>query len=509
MSLNEALSAWRELLGGEHVITDDTSRAEVETATFHTSQRVPAIIRPGSREELQGCMRIATRFKTPVYPVSAGKNWGYGSRVPAADGCVAVALDRLNRILDFDEKLAYITVEPGVTFAQANRFLREQHSDLMLSSPGSTPDASIIGNVVERGIGSGLNGNRVEQVCGLEVVLPGGDCVETGFARFDNAVASKVFAHGVGPSLDGLFIQSNLGIVTKLTLWLTPLPKFYQYFSFAINSQAQFVELVDALQAIKRENLVETGFGLYNAYKILTYLRRFPSERSQEDGLNLGELSAQYLAPLQGHIWFGEAALTAPADEIGIIKRRLLKERLAGKVEELIFKEPGAENPLVGTSVQGSLASVYWRKKEPLPAAMNPDSDGCGLIWLCPVAQFRGDSLARCVSLIEDTMSAFRFEPVIGVQCHSLRAAHVIASIVYDRERPGHDAKAADCHDTLMQRLTREGFIPYRLAVMAMDALPAPVDDNDYFLNSLKETLDPSNILAPGRYHFQRGRLED
>jgi hypothetical protein len=44
------------------------------------------------------------------YPISRGKNWGYGSRVPARDGCVLLDLGRMNRIVGFSEKLAYVTV---------------------------------------------------------------------------------------------------------------------------------------------------------------------------------------------------------------------------------------------------------------------------------------------------------------------------------------------------------------------------------------------------------------
>ena len=77
----EALDQWTSLLGAEHVIADHTSRKAAETATFATTQKVPAILRPGSRDEVQECMRIANRFRIPVYPISSGKNWGYGSRV--------------------------------------------------------------------------------------------------------------------------------------------------------------------------------------------------------------------------------------------------------------------------------------------------------------------------------------------------------------------------------------------------------------------------------------------
>src|SRR5262245_19753525 len=126
--LNLALRHWQDLLGDEHVIIERSALRSAETGTFASRHRIPAILRPGTREEVQECMRIANRFRTPVYPISSGKNWGYGSRVPASDGCVLLELGRLNRILDFNEALGYATVEPGVTQGQLYDFLRERKS---------------------------------------------------------------------------------------------------------------------------------------------------------------------------------------------------------------------------------------------------------------------------------------------------------------------------------------------------------------------------------------------
>ncbi len=56
----------------------------------------------------------------------------------------------MDRILDFDEDLAYVTIEPGVTFGRLYAFLREKGSSLMTGTPGTTPEASVIGNTLER-----------------------------------------------------------------------------------------------------------------------------------------------------------------------------------------------------------------------------------------------------------------------------------------------------------------------------------------------------------------------
>src|SRR5579864_5758225 len=98
-SADHAIDQWAAMLGADYVIVDEKCRTAAQTATFSTTQTVSAIIRPATRDELQECVRIANRFRVPVYPVSSGKNWGYGSRVPPGDANVLIDLSRMNRIL--------------------------------------------------------------------------------------------------------------------------------------------------------------------------------------------------------------------------------------------------------------------------------------------------------------------------------------------------------------------------------------------------------------------------
>lgn len=497
--LSEALAAWQALLGQAYVCADAPACAEAATATFHTTQRVPAIVRPGTRAELQECLRIASRTATPVYPVSAGKNWGYGSRVPPHDGCVLLALDRLNRILDFDEQLAYVTVEPGVTFAQVQQFLHERGADLVLAVPGSTPHASLIGNALERGISAGLGGDRVRQMCDLAVVLADGSCIQTGPGRFGAGAAARVWPHGLGPALDGLFVQSNLGVVVQATFWLAPRPAYAQYVTFAIDTPARLAPLLDQLQRIKRERLIETSIGLYNDYKVLSYARHFPAGQPQTHALSMASMPEDYRQIVRGGLWFGEAAITAPNDEVGMMQRRLLRQRLEAYTDRLTFHPPNAANPLLGDAAP-DLASAYWRKPATPAGELHPDRDRCGVIWCSPVVPAGGASIVAATQLLETTLREFQFEPMLGLHLLSMRAAHAVAAIIYDRDQAGHDAQALECYQALLSRLGAAGLLPYRLATPAMPAGLAPHDEAAGALQRIKAALDPAGILAPGRY---------
>src|SRR6218665_1439349 len=93
-----ARHAWIAIVGADHVIDNERTIATAATATFHTTARVPLIVRPSTRAEVQACVRVAGAHGIPLYPVSSGLNWGYGSRVPASDRNVILDLGRMTRI---------------------------------------------------------------------------------------------------------------------------------------------------------------------------------------------------------------------------------------------------------------------------------------------------------------------------------------------------------------------------------------------------------------------------
>src|SRR5690606_11595620 len=188
-------------IGADHVLTDPAELERAATATFRTTARPAAILRPANRAEVRRIVQSARQLGVALHPVSRGKNWGFGSRVPPRDGLVLVELARLDKIVAFDEEIAYVTLEPGVSFRQLYQFLRERRSRLFVASTGATPDASVVGNALERGDGSGPYGDRIHPVCGFEAVLGTGEVVHTGFARFDHTPLGPLHRFGVGPAL--------------------------------------------------------------------------------------------------------------------------------------------------------------------------------------------------------------------------------------------------------------------------------------------------------------------
>ena len=100
-------------------------------------QRVAsAAVAPTQVEQVQQIVRIANRYKIPLYAVSTGRNLGYGGSAPNLSGSVIVDLKRMNRIIEVNTREGYMIVEPGVSFIELQRYFEEHQIDFVPSAPG-------------------------------------------------------------------------------------------------------------------------------------------------------------------------------------------------------------------------------------------------------------------------------------------------------------------------------------------------------------------------------------
>ena len=491
-SLLHAIEDWSRIVGEQHVSTLNSELQSASTATFATTQQVLAIVRPVSRDEVQACLRAANEHRTPIYATSRGKNWGLGSQVPPGGDRVLMDLSRMTRVTAFDEELGYITVEPGVTFQQVHDYLKERHSNLYLTVTGGPPDGSLIGNSLERGDGTGPYGERPNHVCELEVVLPTGQCVHTGFGRFGNASASPVTRWGVGPLLNGLFTQSNLGVVTRMTMWLAPRPPFAQAWWFAIRDTGQFEPLLVAARELMQYGLIRP-----HCFRLMNW-------RKYESIVGAHEASQLNIPGTQAG-WFGCGELHSMNLQMAKAERQTLWERLQPHVDRFEFIDSPGMTPdqWLGVPTSRNLRCMYADKSTAAPSFADPGRDRCGVLWLCPVLPFKAASLREAIGVFERRAAEHGIDPQIGLSCPSGRSMHLFLSIIYDRNLDGADERAMACYDETLAELAGLGHLPYRLGIQSMKTLPTPDDDHGFIMKLLKQSLDPANVVAPGRYDFR------
>lgn len=157
---------------------------------------------------------------------------GYGGAAPRVRGSVTLDLGRrMSAILDINAEDYTCLVEPGVSFYALHQALRDRKLDQHMWV--DTPDlggGSIIGNTVDRGVGYSPYGDHWACHSGLEVVLPTGEVVRTGMGAMEGSNTWQTFPYGYGPYSDGIFSQSNFGIVTKMGMTLMPNPGGHEGF---------------------------------------------------------------------------------------------------------------------------------------------------------------------------------------------------------------------------------------------------------------------------------------
>ena len=514
-----------KIVGKRNVVTDIKALKAMETTTFATKQKIRGVIYPLNRLQIQKCVEIANKLKIKIYTISTGKNIGLGGEVPVVSNCYVLHLSKMTKIIDFDEDLGYITVESGVTQKQVADFLIKQNSNNILSPTGSLGESSIIGNTLERGDTRGPVPQRVEMVSRLGVVIPTGEYLETGFGRFSNAKTANLSKYGVGPDITGLFIQSNLGIVTQATIWLSKKHKYKETILFTVETERQLEETIDTILHLKLQGLIP-HVDIFNDYKIFTAAQQYPFDSCK----NIKELQLytyrwrkkRMLGKWNGFITIGSAnkkstkilsndikTLLKPSVEniisTGEIKFKIIKyfryiiENLLRKDIKLLTLIP--ESPLFnGYPSSDAFKGIYWKKKAPVPKNCNPNADKCGFHWIALAIPLKGAGIAHCTNLAQKILIKHGFEPNISLLCISERLVTMNISIIYDRENLQEEANASKCHDKILQDFTKKGYYPNRLGIQSMALLPKSDNDYDIFVQRLKKLLDPNNIMSPGKY---------
>jgi len=214
----EDLAFLRSVCGEARV----TPRGEVGEDYCHdelggTFARPDARVQAMSTDEVSRIMRYASERAIPVTVRGSGTGL-VGGAVPLKGG-ILLDLSGMKRFVELDETNMTLTLEPGVLLMEVAKYV-EERGFFYPPDPGEKT-ATIGGNVSTNagGMRAVKYGVTRDYVRALEVVLPSGDVVELG---------GKVVKNSSGYSLKDLVVGSEgtLGVVTRITLRLLPLPRF-------------------------------------------------------------------------------------------------------------------------------------------------------------------------------------------------------------------------------------------------------------------------------------------
>ncbi|MEO8439736.1 MAG: FAD-linked oxidase C-terminal domain-containing protein [Spartobacteria bacterium] len=231
----------RALLGDEVVAADEPTLSAHSGDKWFAHHAPEVVVFAQTTEQVSCLLRLASKNQVPV--TARGAGFGYvGGCVPMRGG-IALSFAHMNRIreISFDDAVAI--VEPGVITGELQAAARAQKL-FYPPDPASLHDCTIGGNVATNAGGPRClkYGVTRHYIVGLEVVLADGQVLRTG---------GRVHKNKTGFDLIGLFVGSEglLGVVTEITVRLLPLPPARATLSASFGTMSEAAATVQAIFA--------------------------------------------------------------------------------------------------------------------------------------------------------------------------------------------------------------------------------------------------------------------
>ena len=492
-----------ERLGPDAIASDYETCCAYGRHTLPDADHIPdAVLYPHSTPAVQTIVQLANTHRVPLFPIGMGRNLGLGSRAPMRTGQVVIDLGRrMNRIVEINTDLGFCVVEPGVTFEALYAELEKQGGQLMMSPTAGPPDGSLLGNAIDKGGGSGPAGNHFDNICGMEVVLGNGGVIRTGDGGLDAVEHPNwhVTRYSFGPALDGLFTQSNYGIVTRAGIWLQRKPAKIRLFFCVFPDDNDLGEIVDLIRPLKASGAVPTMIRATNDLYLLSSQERHPRAGTRPcKPLDVGERKRLQEAYKSGS-WTVSGALFG--EDEATLARQMERVRkhfeASGKAVYIADEEArqmphlqAAVNSNSGRPAAGELGMLKWRPGE-------------GAIWLTPGAPMIGAVVNGLQQQCRAIASGNGLDYMASFVCGP-RFARGVHAIIFDRTDPAESARADACYRAMAEAFRDRGIFVGRAPTAYQSYHHAQrTPDIVAACAAIKKALDPNGIIAPGRYGIE------
>ncbi len=456
MNNEKILSELQNIVGKAYVSNDPAELFMYSRDPGASKPRdVDFVAMPRTTKEVQAIVKLANKFKIPVTPMGGGLTLS-GLVIPVKGGIV-IDMKRMDTIVEINKLSRYALIEPGVSTGQLQAFLEENYPELQVSVPDAPPSVTVAGNALINGSGflSHQYGDHGSMLNGLEVVLPNGEICKVGSC----ALSDYWFTRGPIPDFIGLFTSSfgMMGIITKLSIKLYPKPKM--------------------------RDLV---FGLFKKSEIIPeLLYNITFTELAEDILLGAQGKPDWMA---GYIFIIVYITGGSQEELDKKEKRLKK----------IYRKNGARYMKPPPRIR----DIFLEK--PQFAAKAADfRKGGGFEYVgsffplekVPEAMDRGMEISNKYGIIP-TLGARIFGPTHTVM--------VFFSYSFNRADPDDIQNAKNAlRDTNIMTLELGG-IPWKGELRAQQMILEKMNPNyKYLLKTIKEQLDPNNIMNPGNWEVK------
>jgi D-lactate dehydrogenase (cytochrome) len=439
---------------GDRISTSDSVREHHSHGeSWHEPGLPDAVVFPTSTDEVAEIVRACASRRVPIVPFGMGSS--LEAHVNAVRGGVSLDLTRMTRVVRLSAEDLDVTVEAGITHRKLNDTLKNTGLWFPVD-PGA--DATIGGMTATRASGTTAvrYGTMRENVLALTVVLADGRVIQTG---------GRARKSSSGYDLTRLFVGSEgtLGVITEITLRLYGRPEAvsaavcpFETMEGAANTVIATIQL--GIPVARIEIIDEAQLDAVNRYSRTDY-------------------------PLSPTLFFEFHGTSEPA----VAEHARLVEEIASEHGAKGFK--WASTLEERTTLWQARHNALYATIASRPGAKAWTSDVC-----VPISR-----LVECIQETQADLEAAEIvAPLVG---HAGDGNfHLIFMVNPDDAAELESVKAAN--ERLVERALRLGGTcsgEHGVGIGKLKYLRKEHGDSLDVMRSIKETLDPDNIMNPGK----------
>ena len=412
-----------------------------------------AVVFPETNEEVSKILRLCNMHKIPVVPFGTGTS--LEGNVVGNEKGITISLEKMNKILSVNVEDFDCRVQACVTKEQLNDYLREDGVFFPID-PGANAAIGGMASTSASGTMAVKYGTMKTVISGLTVVLPNGDIIKTG---------GRTKKTSAGYNLTNLFIGSEgtLGIITEVHLRLSPIPESI------MSAVCHFPTLEDAVQTAQQ--VIQYGVPIARIEML--------NKDQMGISINYSKLKDIEAVPTLFFEFHGSEA--SNNENIKIV------EEISKDNKGSSFK--WAKDLEERNKLWRARWDVYYSVKALINNGRVYSTDVC-----VPISK-----ITECVNFAEEQAKKFNVRaPMVG----HLGDGNFHVVLPFDPNKKEMYKQIRAFNDTLIKKaLELNGTITgeHGVGLHKKEYLLEEHPDNIPIMKSIKRTLDPNNIMNPGK----------
>jgi len=452
--MNELVqSELKKILNGRFSQSESTRANYARGEDTYDPVLSKAVVFPETNEEVSKILKLCNEHKIPVVPFGTGTS--LEGNVVGNENGITISLEKMNKVLSVNVEDFDCRVQACVTKEQLNEYLREDGVFFPID-PGANAAIGGMASTSASGTMAVKYGTMKTVITGLTVVLPNGDIINTG---------SRTKKTSAGYNLTNLFIGSEgtLGIITEVHLRLSPIPESI------MSAVCHFPTLENAV--LTAQQIIQYGVPIARIEML--------NKDQMEISINYSKLTDIEAVPTLFFEFHGSE----------------LSNRENIKIVEEISKDNNGSSFKWAKDLEdrNKLWKARWDVYYSVKALINNgrvySTDVC-----LPISK-----ITECVNFAEEQTKKFGLRaPMVG----HLGDGNFHVLLPFDPTKKETYKKIREFNDLLIKKsLELNGTITgeHGIGLHKKEYLLEEHPDNIPVMKSIKRTIDPNNIMNPGK----------